>query len=343
MDSQALWEKIVSLSSSKTPIMACVSVCGTTEESAVDRFDEILEVRGRAERELGVTFHLHSDVCYGGYAAAITRGENGERLTTRQIKTANESFSWPTDEWVASFTALESADSVTIDPHKLGYTPYPAGAFLLKDKRGRELVATDPPYLVPARLEGAANPSIGRFIFEGSKPGAAAAAVWLSHKTVPLNTTGYGALIASTILSAQKLHRQLCRAHLAPFHVVRLPEPDLNIVCFFLYHDRVQALPLVNELTEAIYAELSGPMQTQPGYIITRTRLTSPAYDGAIVPLLAFLDADAERYWSENPHEGLVVLRATVMNPFSSAPQQNHVDGLISALREAAERALRRF
>ena len=343
MDSQALWEEIASLSSSKTPIMACVSVCGTTEESSVDRPDEILEVRSRAERELGVTFHLHSDACYGGYAAAITRGENGERLTTRQIKAANESFSWPTDEWVASFTALESADSVTIDPHKLGYIPYPAGAFLLKDKRGRELVATDPPYLAPARLEGAVNPSIGRFIFEGSKPGAAAAAVWFSHKTIPLNTTGYGGLIASTILSAQKLHRQLCRAHLAPFHVVRLPEPDLNIVCFFLYHDRVQTLPLVNELNEAIYAELSGPTETQPGYMITRTRLTSPAYDGAIAPLLVFLDADAERYWSENAREGLVVLRVTVMNPFFSAPQQNHVDGLISALREAAERALRRF
>lgn len=124
---------------------------------------------------------------------------------------------------------------------------------------------------------------------------------------------------------------------------MRLPEPDLNIVCFFLYHDRVQTLPLVNELNEAIYAELSGPTETQPGYMITRTRLTSPAYDGAIAPLLVFLDADAERYWSENAREGLVVLRVTVMNPFFSAPQQNHVDGLISALREAAERALRRF
>ena len=49
-----------------------------------------------------------------------------------------------------SVRALERADSVSIDPHKLGYVPYPAGAFLLKDRRGRELVATDPPYLAVA-------------------------------------------------------------------------------------------------------------------------------------------------------------------------------------------------
>ena len=345
MDPDALWQTIVMLSGRKTPIMACISVCGTTEESAIDRLDQILAVRDRAERELGVTFHLHSDACYGGYAASITRSPDGTPLNAHQIRTANESFSWPTEEWVAAITALQDADSVTIDPHKLGYIPYPAGAFLLKDRRGRELVATDPPYLAPVTLpEGAAPPSIGRFIFEGSKPGAAAAAVWLSHKTIPLDITGHGSLIDATALSARTLHRQLCRVRLAPFHVVCLPEPDLNIVCFFLYHDKVDSLPLVNELNEAIYSELSPGGETAPDYMITRTRLTSPAYDGAIAPLLAYLDSDAERYWTTHPSEGLVVLRATVMNPFSSDDvHRNHVDGLVSALRRAADRAVQRI
>lgn len=344
MDPEALWQEIVTLSGRKIPIMACISVCGTTEESAIDRLDQILAVRDRAERELGVTFHLHSDACYGGYAASITRSPDGTRLSAHQIRSANESFSWPTEEWVSAITALQDADSVTIDPHKLGYIPYPAGAFLLKDRRGRELVATDPPYLAPAtHLEGAAAPSIGRFIFEGSKPGAAAAAVWLSHKTIPLDITGYGSLIVSTTLSARKLHEQLCDARFAPFHVVRLPDPDLNIVCFFLYHDKIDRLPLVNDLNEAIYSELSPGGETAPDYIITRTTLTSPAYDGAIVPLLAHLDSGAEMYWSTHPGEGLVVLRATVMNPFSPDARQNHVDGLVSALCRAADRALQKI
>src|SRR5690606_31276170 len=60
MDPDALWEKVRELTSRRVPILACVSVCGTTEESAVDRLDQVLEVRRRAERELGVTFHIHS-------------------------------------------------------------------------------------------------------------------------------------------------------------------------------------------------------------------------------------------------------------------------------------------
>ena len=73
MDPDALWDRVADLARRRQPILACVSVCGSTEESAVDRLDRVLEVRARAERELGDTFHVHSDACYGGYAAAVTR------------------------------------------------------------------------------------------------------------------------------------------------------------------------------------------------------------------------------------------------------------------------------
>lgn len=168
MDPDALWREIASLTKKRVPIMACVSTCGTTEEGAVDDLQRILEVRARAERELGVTFHIHSDGCYGGYAASLTRTVNGSRHSPSEIRGLCGGDQWPSDEWVRSVTALESADSMSIDPHKLGYVPYPAGAFLLKDRRGRELVATDPPYLaLTTSRENGDAPVIGRFIFEG--------------------------------------------------------------------------------------------------------------------------------------------------------------------------------
>jgi glutamate/tyrosine decarboxylase-like PLP-dependent enzyme len=68
MDPDALWERVSALARRRNPILALVSVCGTTEESAVDRLDQVLQVRSRTERELGATFHIHSDACYGGYA-----------------------------------------------------------------------------------------------------------------------------------------------------------------------------------------------------------------------------------------------------------------------------------
>ncbi len=338
MDTLALWEKIVELTAQHIPIMACVAVCGSTEESAIDRLDEILTVRSLAERKLGVTFHIHADACYGGYAACVTRGPNNERQTSRQIRTGLGG-EWPTEEWVRSVSALEDVDSVSIDPHKLGYAPYPAGAFLLKDRRARELVAVDPPYLAPAAGEPSDAEFLGRFIFEGSKPGAAAAAVWLNHQTLPLNNTAHGKLIASTVGAARRFHQQLDKVELSPFEAIKLPAPDINIVCFLLAHPSLTSIEAINLLNESIYRELSST-HGKSDYYISRTRLTSPAYDGAIEPILAALGRDADAFWSRNGGKGIVMLRATIMNPFADAARPDYMSGLIFAIHDAAARCL---
>jgi glutamate/tyrosine decarboxylase-like PLP-dependent enzyme len=337
MDPDALWATVHELTDRRTPILACVSVCGTTEESAVDRLDRVLEVRRRAETELGVTFHIHSDAAYGGYAAAVTWDAEGQRRAPAAIRSSTGT-NWPGDDWVRAMEALAHADSVTIDPHKLGYIPYPAGAFLLRDKRGRELVAVDPPYLLPTRgLDSAEDLFLGRFIFEGSKPGAAAAAIWLSHKVLPLHEGGHGRLVERTAVGARRLHAALSRAGLAPFRVVMLPEPDINIVCYVLTHPGIDSLARLNELNEGIYERLS---LTRPGaapdYIITRTRFQTPMYDGAVDPVLAQLGLDKEE-WLDSGAAGLVVLRSTVMDPFlvDGSPAPDHIDGLIASLLEA--------
>jgi len=336
MDPDALWREIESLTSRRIPIMACVSTCGTTEQGAVDDLQRIVDVRARAERELGVTFHIHSDACYGGYAASLTRAPDGSRLTAAGVREICGGAHWPTDQWTRSVGALERADSVSIDPHKLGYVPYPAGAFLLKDRRGRELVATDPPYLsVAISQDNGDQPVIGRFIFEGSKPGASAAATWLSHKTIPLNSAGHGRIIASTLKAARDLHTLLGSSDLSPFRVVRLPEPDLNIVCFLLHHPSLATMSALNALNEMIYRKLSPDAAMSAPYMITRTRLTSPAYDGAIRPILSSLGKDGELY-QEGIAAGLTVLRATVMNPFSVEAKPDYLLGLTDALRCAA-------
>ena len=237
MDPIALWERVRDFTTLRVPIMACVSVCGTTEESAVDRLDAVLEVRARAERELGVTFHVHSDACYGGYAASVTWRANGTRRSAAEVRASLLGLDWPSEDWVRAIEALAGADSVTIDPHKLGYAPYPAGAFLLKDRRARELVATDPPYLAPVRGgEDSEERFLGRFIFEGSKPGASAASVWLSHKVLPLDERGYGHLIERTVLGARRMHAAIGGGDLGAFRAVMLPEPDINIVCWVMHH-----------------------------------------------------------------------------------------------------------
>ena len=342
LDTGALWEQVCALTERRVPIMACVTVCGTTEESAVDQLDEVLAVRARAETELGVTFHVHSDACYGGYAASVTWNADGKRRTSAEIR-ASVGCDWPSDDWVRAMTSLNGADSVTIDPHKLGYAPYPAGAFLLKERRARELVAVDPPYLAPtAGLDSAEDLYLGRFIFEGSKPGAAAAAVWLSHKVLPLDERGYGHLIERTVAGAYLLHGTLRGADLAPFRIVLLPVPDINIVCYVIHHPAFTTLESVNAFNERIYAcmSLESPGAT-PEYIISRTRFQTPMYDGAIEPTLRELGVCSEDDWKRSGTDGLVVLRSTVMDPHlaAGAPAPDHINGFIAALRHACSTA----
>jgi tyrosine decarboxylase len=343
LDPDALWERVRELTHHRQPILACVSVCGTTEESAVDRLDQVLAVRDRAARELGATFHIHSDACYGGYAAALTRNPDGSLRSGADLRRSTQR-EWPNDGWLEAVTALGKADSVSIDPHKMGYVPYSAGAILVRDGRTRHLVASEPPYLSPAESQHASvEQFLGRYILEGSKPGAAAAAVWLSHKVIPLDCTGYGYLIERTMAGARALHAELASTDLGPFRIVPLPVPDINIVCYLLTHSSLVSLGAVNDFNERVFGQMSlARKEGPPEYIITRTRLRSPMYDGAIDPVLHQLGVCSVEEWQASGTQGLVVLRSTVMDPFFDAavPAPNHITGYVAALSRACSEAL---
>jgi hypothetical protein len=124
----------------------------------------------------------------------------------------------------------------------------------------------------------------------------------------------------------------------SPFRIIRLPEPDLNICCFLVQHPSLAGLRELNALNEAIYRELSPGEKMEAPYIISRTRLTSPAYDGALAPLLATLSTGSSTDL-EGVGEGLTVLRVTVMNPFAD-DEPDHLIGLLEAVRAAAARAM---
>ncbi|MEX2582654.1 MAG: pyridoxal-dependent decarboxylase [Gemmatimonadota bacterium] len=332
MDPDALAETVRDLAERRQPVMACVTVIGTTEESAVDRLDRIVEIR-RAAGTFGVAFHLHADAAYGGYAASVTRRSGGTRRSHAEAAAA---YGWPEEAVYRALVALEEVDSVTIDPHKLGFMPYPAGAISFRDGRSRDLVAVEAPYLFH---RGASEWGyIGRYIFEGSKPGAAAAAVWMSHKVLPLDADGYGRLIADTARGALRLHRCLSELVWSPFRIVTLPAPDLNIVCFAIGHPTLETLEATNDFITRVYQAMSVgdvALRPRPDYFVTKTILRSDDYGTSALPLvraLGFSAADYERAG------GLSVIRCTVMDPFLADPRSgtDHVEGFVGALREVA-------
>ncbi|HET7043170.1 MAG TPA: hypothetical protein VFI13_14215, partial [Gemmatimonadales bacterium] len=178
---------------------------------------------------------------------------------------------------------------------------------------------------------------LGRYSIEGSRPGASAAATWLSHKVIPLHEEGYGHLVERTMVGAHRLHRALGAADLAGCRAAMLPPPDINIVNFTVRAPGHRTLAEVNAFNEALYARLSqSPGGPAPSYFVTRTRLTSPTYDGAIAPHLEALGVGSVAEWRAAGKEGVVLLRMTVMDPWldGTGTAPDHVAGFIRHLTE---------
>ncbi len=194
----------------QTPVITVVAVIGSTEESAVDPLHDIVQLRDEF-RDRGLEFTIHADAAWGGYFASMLRGRE-EHRTPSGAHAFHSGLSLPpipetpmSDHLVRQYLALGEADSITVDPHKAGYIPYPAGALCYRDSNMRNLVSLKSPVV----FHGAADPTVGVYGIEGSKPGAAAAAVYMSHKAIRPTRQGYGKLLEQCIFSSKKLYARL--------------------------------------------------------------------------------------------------------------------------------------
>lgn len=204
----------------RRPVYTVVGVIGSTEESAVDPLKGILEMRNALQKR-GLSFTVHADGAWGGYFAAVLRPDEGPR--------AKEAPQAPPPEVgmsgyvTAQLSALGRADSITVDPHKSGYIPYPAGALCYRNGAMRDMVTFKAPYIV----HGDEEPTVGIYGLEGSKPGAAVAAVYLSHKVIRPTRSGYGQIHRRALFNCKRFYaRLLCMATPADRFVI-VPVPRL--------------------------------------------------------------------------------------------------------------------
>jgi glutamate/tyrosine decarboxylase-like PLP-dependent enzyme len=206
----------------RRPVYTVVAVIGSTEESAVDPLKDILALREEF-RSRGLEFTIHADAAWGGYFASIIQEDNSEvpeLANTNEVLNPEIAFSSFVTE---QFKVLGNADSITVDPHKAGYIPYPAGALCYRNSAMRDLVTFKAPYI----SHGEAEPTVGIYGLEGSKPGAAVAAVYLSHKVIRPSKSGYGQIHGKTLLGCKQLYaRLLCMARPEDRFIV-VPVPRL--------------------------------------------------------------------------------------------------------------------
>ncbi|MDD4972900.1 MAG: pyridoxal-dependent decarboxylase [Bacteriovorax sp.] len=223
----------------KIPIIQIVCVLGTTEFGSFDPIHEIIPIL-ESWRAKKLYCPLHLDAAYGGY------------FKTMFTSTVSEN-----DEYLGEvFKYTSQADSITIDPHKLGHTPYGAGVFLTKHGFAKEFVSETAEYCLAS--QSADEPvQIGKYILEGSKSGAIATSVYFTNKLITLDYQGYGKLLKSfndiTMSFYQKiLNFNLIDTENKQFEIVPIIKPQSNLICFYLKPKRTHTLSEINEFNAKI-------------------------------------------------------------------------------------------
>ncbi|MBY0477236.1 MAG: hypothetical protein K2Q24_06295 [Chitinophagaceae bacterium] len=211
----------------KIPVLNVVAIIGTTEESQVDPIKDILAIRDEY-RQKGLEFAIHADAAWGGYYKTMLNSNDDSDPVTFKLMEEDAIVALPMSKYVSDqYKVLQKADSITIDPHKSGYVPYPAGGLCYRNSAMRNLVS----FTAPVVYHGGVDPTVGVYGVEGSKPGAAAAAVYFSHKVIRPNMDGYGKISGECFFNAKRLYAALVCLNIEklPFFVVPLiPIPAIQ-------------------------------------------------------------------------------------------------------------------
>lgn len=149
--------------------IAIVGVAGTTGLGVVDPIDELSELA--SEENL----YLHVDAAFGGFVLPFLK---------------DLGFTAPDFDF-----ALPRVSSITVDPHKMGLAPIPAGGILFRNENLSKTVSSDIPYLSGGKTE--------QTTLVGTRSGASAIAVWTVMKH--LGREGYRKIVKNCMHLTLKL------------------------------------------------------------------------------------------------------------------------------------------
>ncbi len=190
-----------------------VLTAGTTGLGAVDPIDEALDLRE--------TFgcRLHVDAAYGGFFSLLA-DDSADGVTA------------------APFASIADCDSVVVDPHKHGLQPYGCGAILFRDPTVGRFYRHESPYTYFT----SEDLHLGEISLECSRAGAAAAALWLTLRLLPLTPAGLGEVLRPGRRAALKWWALLSgSAVLAPYQ-----RPELDIIAYLPRRPRLSEIDAVS-------------------------------------------------------------------------------------------------
>ncbi|MCW3995720.1 MAG: tyrosine decarboxylase MfnA [Candidatus Bathyarchaeota archaeon] len=166
--------------------IALVATAGTAELGVVDPIDKLSEIA----QKHAVYFHV--DAALGG-------------LFIPFLPSTKPQFDF----------SLPAVASITVDPHKMGMAPIPAGGILFRGPQMLEYLKTETPYLTNRY----------QYTLVGTRTGASAASAWAVLNA--LGIEGFRKVVKSCIRTTKVLSQGITDAGLS-----LAVEPTLNIVAF---------------------------------------------------------------------------------------------------------------
>lgn len=323
LDVDALEKIIRDLAKDQTPILGVVAVVGSTEEGQIDPVDKVVALRDKLQKE-GIYFYLHVDAAYGSYARSLFLDEDNNFIPYEDLKEVHQKYGvfqedkeYISKEVYNAYKAFPEAQSITVDPHKMGYVPYAAGGIAIRHKDMRDIIGYFPVYVYDKR--SGAPATLTPYILEGSKAGATAAAVWTAHRIMPLNVSGYGKLIGRSIEAANRYYEFLKNLHFningTEVEVNPLTQPDFNMVDWTFNIKGNTDLAKMNDLNLKFYQKASfvgGPVYNND-FITSHTDFATDGYGNSPVPYVKSLGFSEDEW---NKVQTVGILRACVLTPF---------------------------
>ena len=185
--------------------VAIVAIAGTTELGLIDPIEEISKIAF----ENNIYFHV--DAAFGGFSIPFLK-EAGYDLPVFDF-------------------SLEGVCSITVDPHKMGLAPIPAGGIIFRYEEYLDVMAVDSPYLTVKTQS----------TIVGTRLGASSAATYAIMKY--FGKEGYSKL-AQNMMENTKFFAE----NLKKLGYEIICEPELNIVAF--NHPDMNANDLAKKLED---------------------------------------------------------------------------------------------
>jgi glutamate/tyrosine decarboxylase-like PLP-dependent enzyme len=203
VDLHDLDEKVWKVKMNNGLPVAIIGIAGETETGMVEDLQGIAKIA----KEYGVFFHV--DAAYGGPFILSRKGD--------------------------LFAGIAEADSITVDPHKMLYTPYPAGAILFKNKEDHFFISK----VHEARYLRDLTPRV-----VGSMSSAGAISTWATIKL--FGAEGIKSMLNHTLDLADVAFNRVCQSKvLRPLY-----KPELNTLLMGLtmeFKEKLRAKGLTDE------------------------------------------------------------------------------------------------